>query len=75
MCVLMVSQPLNVLNDRLVRQPVIIATTNTTDREQLFGNISNDTRLIMKLLLLKYFYFTLTRDRKSYRQMYSYTFI
>ena len=47
MCVLMVSQPLNVLNDRLVRQPVIIATTDTTDREQLFGNISNDTRPMM----------------------------
>ena len=47
MCVLMASQPLNVLNDRLVRQAVIIATTDTTDTEQLFGNISNDTRLIM----------------------------
>ena len=47
MCVLMVSQPLNVLNDGLVRQAVIIATTDTTDTEQLFGNISNDTRLIM----------------------------
>ena len=47
MCVLMVSQPLNVLNDRLVRQAVIIATTDTTDTEQLFGNISNDTRLTM----------------------------
>ena len=48
MCVLMVSQPLNVLNDRLnVRQAVIIATTDTTDTEQSFGNISNDTRPIM----------------------------
>lgn len=47
MGVLMVSQPLNVLNDRLVRQAVIIATTATTDTEQLYDNISNDTRLIM----------------------------
>ena len=47
MCVLMVSKPLNVLNDRLVRQPVIIATTDATDTEQLLGNISNNTRPIM----------------------------